>query len=175
MDEPHEAFVALGANVGDPPEQLAQAARMLTAHEQVVLKDASSLWRTSPIGPVADQPDFVNAVIRLVTLLSPQALLAFCHSIEEALGRDRSGEVAGGPRLIDLDLVAYGDVVLEEEGLTLPHPRLAERAFVLEPLQEIDPHFLHPATGLSVDEMLSALPAGQRVERMGPLEVTTYG
>lgn len=170
-DEPHGAFVALGANVGDPPAQLKQAAQRLATHDQVVLRDASSLWRTSPEGPVADQPDFVNAVILLETLLSPHSLLALCHSIEEALGRDHSREVSGGPRPIDLDLLAYGDVVLDEEGLTLPHPRLAERAFVLEPLHEVAPHFVHPATGLSVGEMLSALPPGQRVERIGPLEV----
>jgi 2-amino-4-hydroxy-6-hydroxymethyldihydropteridine diphosphokinase len=170
-DEPHGAFVALGANVGDLPAQLKQAAQRLATHDQVVLKDVSSLWRTSPEGPVADQPDFVNAVILLETLLTPQGLLAFCHEVEEALGRDRSREVSGGPRPIDLDLLAYGDVVLDEEGLTLPHPRLAERAFVLEPLHEVAPHFVHPATSLSVGEMLSALPPGQRVERIGPLEV----
>lgn len=170
-DEPHGAFVALGANVGDPPAQLKQAAQRLATHDQVVLKDTSSLWRTSPEGPVADQPDFVNAVVHLETLLSPHSLLALCHEVEEALGRDRSGEVAGGPRPIDLDLLAYGDVVLDEEGLTLPHPRLAERAFVLEPLHEVAPHFVHPATGLSVGEMLAALSPGQRVERIGPLDV----
>ncbi len=170
-DEPHGAFVALGANVGDPPAQLKQAARRLATHDQVVLRDASSLWRTSPEGPVADQPDFVNAVILLETLLSPHSLLALCHEVEETLGRDRSREVSGGPRPIDLDLLAYGNVVLDEDGLTLPHPRLAERAFVLEPLHEVAPHFVHPATGLSVGEMLSALPPGQRVERIGPLEV----
>ena len=155
--------------MGEPPAQLWEAARRLAAAGRVAMRGSSSLWRTSPEGPVADQPDFLNAVVRLSTLLGPKDLLALCQSIEAALGRDRSKEVPGGPRPIDLDLVSYGELVMDEEELTLPHTRLAERAFVLEPLRELEPGFVHPATGISIQEMLSALPPGQRAERIGPL------
>ena len=171
MSEPVEAYVALGANVGEPIAQLVEAARQLDDHDRVSLPGASSLWRTSPEGPVADQPDFINSVVRIETLLTPQALLAHCQAIEKAMGRDRSQEVPFGPRPIDLDLLTYGEIVIDEEDLTLPHPRLSERAFVLEPLRELNPHFVHPVTGRSVENMLAALPPGPRVEKIGPLVV----
>jgi 2-amino-4-hydroxy-6-hydroxymethyldihydropteridine diphosphokinase len=120
---------------------------------------------------VADQPDFVNAVVKVVTSLTPQALLTLCKAIEDSMARDRSKEVPMGPRPIDMDILTYGELVLEEEGLALPHPRLAERAFVLEPLREIDPEFVHPATGKTVEDMLQDVPQGQAAERIGPLGV----
>jgi 2-amino-4-hydroxy-6-hydroxymethyldihydropteridine diphosphokinase len=169
MSEETVAYVALGANLGNPPEQIWQATRRLAVHDRVALRGSSSLWRSAPVGPVADQPDFINAVVRLVTVLEPRALLALCQAIETSLGRDRSREVPGGPRLIDLDLLTYGELVVEEEDLVVPHPGLAERAFVLEPLRELDPEFVHPATGHTIAEMIAALPPGQKAERIGPM------
>lgn len=171
MAGPVEAYVSIGANIGVPEEQLVEAARRMATHGRVALRGTSSLWLTSPVGPVADQPDFTNAVLHLETRLSPRALLALCQAVEDAMGRDRSDEIPLGPRPIDLDLLTYGDLVLDEEGLTLPHPLMSERAFVLEPLRELNPHFAHPATGRTVEEMLAALPPGQRAEKLGPLVV----
>jgi 2-amino-4-hydroxy-6-hydroxymethyldihydropteridine diphosphokinase len=169
VSEESVAYVSLGANVGEPASQLWEATRKLASHGRVALRGRSSLWRTSPVGPVADQPDFVNAVVKLVTSLSPRALLTLCRAIEDSMARDRSKEVPLGPRPIDLDILTFGDEILEEEDLVVPHPRLAERAFVLEPLREVDPDFVHPATGKAVEEMLAALPSEQKAERIGPL------
>lgn len=169
MSEVNVAYVSLGANVGDPASQLWEATKKLASHSRVALRGRSSLWRTSPVGPVADQPDFVNAVVRLVTSLNPRALLTLCQAIEDSMARDRSKEVPMGPRPIDLDILSFGDQILEEKDLVLPHPRLAERAFVLEPLRELAPEFVHPATGQTIEEMLAALPSGQKAERIGPL------
>lgn len=169
MSEQQVAYISLGANLGEPGGQLWQAVRKLATHDRVALRGTSSLWRTSPVGPVADQPDFVNAVARLVTSLSPQALLTLCQAIEDSMARDREKEVPMGPRPIDLDILTYGEMVLEEEGLLIPHPEMAARAFVLEPLRELAPEFVHPATGKSVEKMLKALPKGQKAEKIGPL------
>ena len=133
-----EAFIALGGNVGDVREIFSRAIAMLCDGETVRLLARSSDYRTPPWG-VADQPPFVNAVIAVATKLSPRPLLARLQDCERALGRDRAHEQRWGPRPIDLDLLAYDDVTLAEPALTLPHPRLFERAFVLVPLAEIAP------------------------------------
>lgn len=169
--EPAVSYVSLGANVGDPASQLWEATRKLASHDRVALRGRSSLWKTSPLGPVVDQPDFVNAVVKLVTSLTPRALLTLCKAIEDSMARDRSKEQPMGPRPIDLDILTYGELVVQEDDLVLPHPKIAERAFVLEPLREIEPDFVHPATGKTVEEMLAAIEPGQKVERIGPLGV----
>lgn len=134
---PALAFIALGANLDQPVQQVSRALRELDEIERTHVVAVSSLYRTAPVG-YADQPDFINAVAQVETALSPHALLDELHVIEERHGRLRSFRNA--PRTLDLDLLTYADLMLDEDGLTLPHPRLHERAFVLMPLAEIAPH-----------------------------------
>ena len=131
-----EAFVGLGANLENPLQQVRQAISELDAIEHTRVLVASSLYRSAPVG-YADQPDFINAVAKVQTRLSPHELLDALHVIENRHGRRRS--VRNAPRTLDLDLLLYGMLVVHEEGLTLPHPRMHERAFVLLPLAEIAP------------------------------------
>jgi 2-amino-4-hydroxy-6-hydroxymethyldihydropteridine diphosphokinase len=131
-----EAFIALGGNVGDVRATFSRAIALLCDDGAVQLVARSSDYRTPPWG-VTDQPPFVNAVITVSTALAPHALLTRMQACERALGRDREHERHWGPRPIDLDLLAYNDVTLHDPDLTLPHPHLFERAFVLMPLAEI--------------------------------------
>ena len=124
----------------------------------------SGFYDTEPVGPVA-QENFLNAVLRLETSLSPRKLLSELRRIETEVFR-RKREVAWGPRPLDLDILFYGDLVLEEEGLVIPHPRLHERRFVLQPLAEIAPEFIHPLLKKSVSDLLASLPAGERVTKI---------
>jgi 2-amino-4-hydroxy-6-hydroxymethyldihydropteridine diphosphokinase len=133
-----EALIGLGGNIGDPRKAIGQAIAMLCDGTAVRLDARSSDYRTPPWG-VTDQPAFVNAVIAVATSLAPRDLFARAVAVERALGRDRASERRWGPRVIDLDLLAYDDLVLHDAALTLPHPRLFERAFVLVPLAEIAP------------------------------------
>ena len=133
-----EAFIALGGNVGDVRSTFNSAIAMLCDGPEARLLARSSDYRTPPWG-VTDQPPFVNAVIAVSTTLAPHALLTRAQECERALGRDRAHERHWGSRSIDLDLLAYDDVVLNDATLTLPHPHLFERAFVLVPLAEIAP------------------------------------
>jgi len=133
-----EAFVALGSNVGDVRSIFRRAIVLFCDGTAVRLAARSSDYRTPPWG-VTDQPPFVNAVIGISTSLPPHELLARAEQCEQALGRDRTRERRWGPRSIDIDLLAYDDLVLSDPGLILPHPHLFERAFVLVPLAEIAP------------------------------------
>jgi 2-amino-4-hydroxy-6-hydroxymethyldihydropteridine diphosphokinase len=133
-----EAFVALGGNVGDVRSTFRRAIALLCDGTAVRLAARSSDYRTPPWG-VTDQPPFVNAVIGMTTSLSPHELLARAEQCERALGRDHTRERRWGPRSIDIDLLAYDDLVLNDAHLILPHPHLFERAFVLVPLAEIAP------------------------------------
>jgi len=133
-----DALIALGGNVGDVRDALNHAVAMLCDGADVRLLARSSDYRTPPWG-VEDQPSFVNAAIAVATPLQPHALLARMKEIESRLGRDRGSGRRWGPRTIDLDLIAYDDIVLNAADLTLPHPRWRERAFVLVPLAEIAP------------------------------------
>ena len=140
MPEPAlaQALIALGGNVGDVCSTFDRAVTLLCDGTAVQLTARSSDYRTQPWG-VTDQPPFVNAVIAVSTLLTPHGLLERAIEVERELGRDRNRERRWGPRTIDIDLLAYDDVVLQDPDLTLPHPRLFERAFVLVPLAEIVP------------------------------------
>jgi 2-amino-4-hydroxy-6-hydroxymethyldihydropteridine diphosphokinase len=133
-----EAFIALGGNVGDVQSSFDQAIAKLCDGASVRLLARSSDYRTPPWG-VTDQPPFINAVIAISTTLEPHALLSRAQECERALGRDRIHERHWGPRRIDLDLLAYDDLAIDDATLTLPHPRMFERAFVLVPLAEIAP------------------------------------
>jgi 2-amino-4-hydroxy-6-hydroxymethyldihydropteridine diphosphokinase len=135
-DRPAEALLALGGNLGNVRATFERAITMLCADDTVRLDARSSDYRTPPWG-VTDQPAFINAAIVVTTSLDPHALLMRVQSIERALGRDRMNERRWGPRPIDIDILAFDDVVLNDPDLTLPHPHLFERAFVLLPLAEI--------------------------------------
>lgn len=145
------ALIALGGNVGDVTLTFEHAIAMLCDGKCVWLKQRSSNYRTPPWG-VTDQPPFVNAAIAVTTTLSPRNLLGRMREVEGHLGRNRSFERRWGPRTLDLDLIAYDDVTLDTPELTLPHPRLFERAFVLVPLAEIAPDRI--IGGTSVREAL---------------------
>jgi 2-amino-4-hydroxy-6-hydroxymethyldihydropteridine diphosphokinase len=136
-----EALIALGGNVGDVRSTFDRAVAMLCDGDKVRLLARSSDYRTPPWG-VTDQAPFINAVIAVATALPPRDLLARALEVERAFGRDRANERRWGPRALDLDLLDYGDLVLRAPDLTLPHPRLFERAFVLMPLAEIAPERL---------------------------------
>ncbi len=132
-----EALLALGGNLGDVRATFERAVAMLCGDGAMRLIARSSDYRTPPWG-VTDQPDFINAAIIVATSLQPHVLLARVQQVERALGRDRANEQRWGPRPIDIDILAYDDIVLRDPDLTLPHPHLFERAFVLLPLAEID-------------------------------------
>ena len=155
------AYVGLGANLGEPRRQLQAALDELNRLPQTRLTAASGFYRSAPLGH-ADQPDFLNAVAELDTGLPPEALLDCLQAIETAHGRERS--FAGAPRTLDLDLLLYGDAALATPRLTVPHPRMHERAFVLRPLAEIAPQAFIPARGTARD-LLPAC-AGQVAERI---------
>ena len=151
-----EAFLALGGNLGDVRATFTRAIAMLCGDTAVRFTARSSDYRTPPWG-VTDQPAFLNAVIAVTTMLSPHALLARALDCERALGRDRTDERRWGPRPIDIDILAYDDVQLHDPDLTLPHPHLFERAFVLVPLAEIAPDRL--IAGIRVRDALARVDA----------------
>jgi 2-amino-4-hydroxy-6-hydroxymethyldihydropteridine diphosphokinase len=130
------AYVGLGSNLGDREGTLRAAVEALAANPAVEVLGVSTLRETDPVGPIADQPRFLNGAVAVETSLSARDLLALLLAIEADHGRTREGP-AGGPRTLDLDLLLYGDERIDEPGLEVPHPRLHERAFVLEPLAEL--------------------------------------
>jgi 2-amino-4-hydroxy-6-hydroxymethyldihydropteridine diphosphokinase len=153
------AYIALGSNLssehGDRKETLAAAVNLLGPLGRVAAR--SSLYETEPVG-YRDQPAFLNAVVALETPMEPLPLLRALLAIERELGRDRSQGVVNGPRTLDLDLLLSGDRVLAGEELSLPHPALAQRRFVLAPLAEIAPQLIHPQRKQSMAELLALLP-----------------
>jgi len=161
------AAIALGSNlpspIGAPDENLREALQRMSALGRVTA--VSSFHTTDPVGYL-DQPHFVNAAALLETTLSPLELLDGLLEIERAMGRDRASSPLKGPRIIDLDLLLYDDVILTTPELTLPHPAMHQRAFVLTPLAEIAPTLQHPTLKTTIAELLKA---GKRREKMGAL------
>ena len=160
------AYLGLGSNVGDREEHLRAAVRLLAEHG-VEVEAASSLYETEPVGEVLEQPDFLNAAARVSTELDPEALLDVCKTIEVEQGRMLAGP-RHGPRPLDIDLLLVEGVELESERLTLPHPEVTRRRFVLVPLLELAPTLALP-NGTSLREALDGLGKGERVERVGSL------
>ncbi len=154
-------YIALGSNLGDRVENLRQAREQIYAEDLRPLR-ASSIYETAP-RDVEDQPWFLNQVIECETDLFPRQLLARLQKIERAMGRKR--RMAKGPREIDLDILLYGDAVVKAPELEIPHPRLTERRFVLEPLAELAPDKKHPGTRRTVREMLTGV-ANQVVKKL---------
>jgi len=140
---PERVFVGLGANLGDPRQALTQALEALAALPQTQVVASSRLYRSGPVD--AQGPDFLNAVVELATALPPRELLRGLQGIELAHGRQRPYRNA--PRTLDLDLLLYGDRVVDEPCLTVPHPRMHQRAFVLRPLLDLAPALTHPHLG----------------------------
>jgi 2-amino-4-hydroxy-6-hydroxymethyldihydropteridine diphosphokinase len=149
------AYIGIGANLGDRDATIRRALELLGAEPGIEIVAVSTLRETEPVGYL-DQPRFLNGAAALETELPPRELLARLLAVEQALGRDRGSGPRFGPRPIDLDLLLYGSLRLEEPELELPHPRLHERAFVLEPLSELDPALEVPGRGL-VEALLLAV------------------
>ncbi len=154
------AYLSLGGNLGDPAKSMGAALRMLDAHADTAVVVVSSLYRTPPWGKL-DQPDFLNAAAEVSTGLTPRGLLDLCLEAERKLKRVR--QERWGPRLIDIDILVFGDLAVHEEGLEVPHPRMLERAFVLVPLAEIAPDFVAGGRRLA-DHVAGADTAG--IERL---------
>jgi 2-amino-4-hydroxy-6-hydroxymethyldihydropteridine diphosphokinase len=148
------AFIGLGANLGAREATLRRALELLAGEREIDVLRVSSVRETEPVG-VVEQPSFVNAAAELETTLAPRRLLDALLDVEVRLGRVRDG-TRWGPRIVDLDLLLYGDSVVEEPGLQLPHPRLHERRFALEPLAELDPDLVVPGRG-AVSALLARL------------------
>ncbi|MEE8320950.1 MAG: 2-amino-4-hydroxy-6-hydroxymethyldihydropteridine diphosphokinase [Gammaproteobacteria bacterium] len=146
-----KAFIGLGSNLGHPEKQLAEALASLDGTDDVCVKQNSSFYRSKPVGP-QDQPDYINAVARLETDLDPLDLLDRMQAIEDRQGRVR-GKVRWGPRTLDLDLLLYGDKIINKKRLTVPHPEIKNRDFVLIPLNEIAPDLVIPVLG-PISELL---------------------
>ncbi len=155
---PTIAYIGLGSNIGDKQGFCLKALELLDRAGRV--KRVSSYYCTEPVG-YRPQEDFINAVCELETSLLPEQLLAACRAIEDELGRRRS--LRWGPRTIDLDILLYGDRVIETPGLTIPHPLLASRGFVLIPLCEIAPQVVHPIFQKTADLLLQELQDPHRV------------
>lgn len=161
---PQIGYLGLGSNVGDRAGHL-RAAIELLGEQAVEVEAVSSAYETEPVGEVLDQPDFLNAAIRIRTELEPEPLLEVCKAIEVERGRMLAAS-RHSPRPLDIDLLLLGDLELSTERLTLPHPEVTSRRFVLAPLLELDPKLMLP-DGTRLSDALAALGAGQRAERVG--------
>jgi 2-amino-4-hydroxy-6-hydroxymethyldihydropteridine diphosphokinase len=159
-------YLGLGSNVGDSAAHLRAAVELLGARG-IEVDAVSSVYVTEPVGEVLDQPDFLNAAVRVRTDLEPEPLLETCKAVEAERGRSFEAP-RHSPRPLDVDLLLLGDLELRSERLTLPHPEVTTRRFVLVPLLELDPELTLPR-GTRLADALAALPEGQRVERAGPL------
>ena len=148
------AAIALGSNLGDREGHLREAVRRIGSLGRV--EAVSSFYDTEPVGYL-EQPRFLNGALLLETELAPEELMRALLGIERAMGRDRAAAPAKGPRVIDLDLLLMGDLIISTSQLTLPHPAMAERRFVLEPLAEIAPGMVNPVSGRTVRAMLERL------------------
>ena len=149
------AYIALGGNVGQRVRTLLRAAEMLDEVDGVRVRRISRFRETDPVGGPPDQPKYVNAAAELQTSLTPEELLAALHEIENALGRNRNAEQRCGPRTCDLDLLLMGELVADSEDLTVPHPRMHERRFVLQPLSDLAPDAIHPTLHKTVAQLLA--------------------
>lgn len=158
---PVTTYISLGSNIGDRSANLREAMERLGRLGQVVA--ASSLYETEPV-EFTEQPWFLNGIVKLETELTPSELLEGMLRIEQQMGRERQQK--NGPRKIDLDIVLFGEKIVNEPGLTIPHPAMHERRFVLEPLAEIAPEAEHPVYRKTIRELLEGLPPGQAVKRV---------
>ena len=165
------AYIGMGSNIGDRGDTLMRAVKLLSEVEGVMVRRLSQFVRTEPLGGPADQPVYFNSAVEVAVELSPRELLAALQDIEHQLGRDRSREQRWGPRACDLDILLMGEMVIDEEpDLVIPHPRMHERAFVLEPLSTIAPEAVHPVLGKTISEMLDDVRSGRVKPTLQPPE-----
>lgn len=155
-----EVWLGLGSNLGDREANLREALQLLS--RKVAIEQVSSIYETEPIG-YQEQPWFLNLACRGLTQLKPSELLSFVKEIEKQLGREPS--FPNAPRPIDIDILFYGEQIINSKDLIIPHPRLSERAFVLIPLAEISPGLIHPVFQRSISELLAALSGSQSVRK----------
>lgn len=161
-----DVYLGLGSNLGDRQANLAQAVELLG--QRLDIEKVSSIYETEPVG-YKDQPLFLNAVCRVQTDIGPLQLLSLVKGIEASMGRVPN--FSDGPRPIDIDIILYGDMVMLDPELSIPHPRIAQRAFVLIPLLEIAPVLVHPFSGESVEQMVANVDGIDGVKKIGKLEV----
>ena len=159
----YKAFIGIGSNLGVPAENCEKAIRLLKATADIEVVAQSSLYESEPVGKT-DQNWFVNAVVAIRTALTPEALLVAVLAIEKGLGRERREK--WGPRIIDLDLLAYEDHVTSSNDLTLPHPEMTKRRFVLLPLSEFAGDYLHPVENKTIHDLLQELPQIPQVKKI---------
>ena len=143
-------YLGLGANLGNREENIKNAISKLSSHPEILIKNRSSMIKTKPYGNI-DQPDFINSVIEIDTDLPAETLLSKCLTVENELGRKRNEK--WGPRTIDIDILFYNDQIINSQKLTIPHPDLHHRKFVLNSLNEICPDFIHPVLDKSIKEL----------------------
>ncbi|MDM8006710.1 MAG: 2-amino-4-hydroxy-6-hydroxymethyldihydropteridine diphosphokinase [Phycisphaerae bacterium] len=155
----HVAYIGIGANLGDRRAHIRHACDLLRQTDGILSLKLSSLHETEPVGGPPGQGAYLNAAARIETLLDARMLLQTLLDVEARLGRQRSEK--WGPRVIDLDLLLFDDEVIDTPGLTVPHPRMHERRFVLEPLAEIAADAIHPAAGMTIQELLGRLSGGE--------------
>ena len=148
------AYIALGSNLGERSETLAAALAMLDEHQGISVLRLSKMVQTAPVGGSDGQGDYLNAAAKIETSLSPAELLAVLQDIERKLGRDRASEQRWGPRTCDLDILLIGDLVMDTPELTIPHPRMHQREFVLAPLNEIAADVVHPVLNEAISTLL---------------------
>ncbi len=162
MSDNSEIILGVGANLpsfAGSPRQTAAAAIEMLKEKAIFVQKCSSFWKSAPV-PISDQPWYINAVVSVKTEMSPEALLGALHEIERTFKRER-GEV-NQARTLDLDLLAYKRQIIKTDDLIVPHPRMSERAFVLLPLAEILPDWIHPLSGVSVQTLIKRMPDGQQ-------------
>lgn len=169
------AFIGFGSNIGDRLDFCDRAVTLLGLLPTTQVIAVSSLYETEPVADAGNPGSglFLNGVVRLETEVIPERLLEVCREIERALGRDT--EHRSGPRTIDLDVLLYGDRVIQEQGLAVPHPRLHLRRFVLEPIVELEPTLVHPLLKQTVSQLLAQLTDRHQVRRLDPQPNTRYG
>jgi len=153
-------YIALGSNLGRREENLRQALAMIAMISGTKVDLVSEFIVTAPVGGPPGQQDYYNAAACLVTELSPHDLLSALVGVEQGMGRDRSGEIRHGPRIIDLDILLFEDLIMDSPELKIPHPRMHERLFVLRPLAQIAPDVIHPSMGKTVMALLRTCPMG---------------
>jgi 2-amino-4-hydroxy-6-hydroxymethyldihydropteridine diphosphokinase len=160
-----DVYLGLGSNLGDRRANLSKALKALGKRLDIV--GVSSVYETEPVG-YAEQPLFLNAVCMVQTDIGPMQLLTLIKGVESIMGRKTS--FPNSPRVIDIDIILYGDLIMVDPELTIPHPRMAERAFVLIPLLELAPHLVHPFTGETIEDLLAKIGGKDGVKKSGKLE-----